>query len=202
MEVLFINFIKTEFFAIIFVLSLSFLIRLSANSMLFVWIIKFPGMVFHEIAHLLFGLITFAQPTKVTLLPKKLEDGTIVLGSVSFLKINNFNAFLISMAPFILMVIAYFIFKEQEIMKFIYNLINIEEYWVKRILKLYILTILLSSSIPSTTDFKVMYSKYIGSILWIIVIVNLAYYYTLNETFLLQNEMIEIKLCKYLNYCP
>jgi hypothetical protein len=106
-----------------------------------------PGTFAHETMHFILGVFFKAKPTSVSIIPKKIESG-YVLGSVSFSNMNFINALPVSMAPFFLIPLSfylmvhfsdYFLFNEMNRVYagfFIYNL------WI--------------SSIPSVTDFKLL----------------------------------------------
>ncbi|NVO00466.1 MAG: hypothetical protein HXX17_14195 [Geobacteraceae bacterium] len=89
-----------------------FMLHRSARSahILVTCIIRLPGVVLHELAHLLTGLLLRAQPVGFSLLPKQRCDGRWTLGSVAFRRVTAFNAVPIALAPLGLLPSAYFIY--------------------------------------------------------------------------------------------
>lgn len=72
-------------------------------------IIRLPGVVLHELAHLLTGILLRAQPVGFSLLPRSRGDGRWTLGSVVFRRVTAFNGVPIALAPLGLLPFAYFI---------------------------------------------------------------------------------------------
>jgi hypothetical protein len=64
------------------------------------------GVMLHELAHLLVGILLRARPTRLSLMPRRVGNYWH-LGSVSFSHITAFNAVPIAFAPLILAGIAY-----------------------------------------------------------------------------------------------
>lgn len=64
--------------------------------------IELFGVFLHELSHALVGFLLGAQPTGGTLIPKKLPDGSWILGSVRLKNVRWFNGFFISMAPLLI----------------------------------------------------------------------------------------------------
>jgi hypothetical protein len=131
-----------------------------------------PATFLHELCHFTVGLITFAKPISFNILPKK-QDNSYVLGNVDFKNINFFNAFLTGLAPVLLIIGLYFLDKNnfalyKKIWGYIFN--STELNIVSFIILVYINYILIYSGIPSSQDFKVVFSHPIGLILWLIVI--------------------------------
>lgn len=56
------------------------------------------GVILHESAHLLAGILFRARPSRMTLLPRRTNHGWR-LGSVSFTRINALNAVPVALAP-------------------------------------------------------------------------------------------------------
>jgi hypothetical protein len=67
------------------------------------------GVFFHELAHLLTGIVLFAKPTCFSLIPHRTEGGW-QLGSVTFKRLNAFNSCPVGLAPLGLIAVAYFLF--------------------------------------------------------------------------------------------
>jgi hypothetical protein len=82
----------------------------SAN-ILVVCIIRLPGVVLHELAHLLTGILLRAQPAGFSLIPQRRGDGRWTLGSVAFRRVTAFNAVPIAFAPLGLVPLAYYAYR-------------------------------------------------------------------------------------------
>ncbi len=80
--------------------------RSSGALVLVLW--NLTGVILHEAAHLLVGLLLRARPTSVSLLPHREGDGWR-LGSVSFRGITAFNAVPVALAPLGLVGVAYWL---------------------------------------------------------------------------------------------
>jgi hypothetical protein len=140
--------------------------------------VYFIGTFFHELAHYLIALFTtFRWPEKISLFPKiEKHNGTktIVLGYVDINKknLNIFNAFLIGMAPLLLLYLAYLVSKY--FFTFYVQLfeINLGTY----LLYLFLITTLIVNSVPSSADFKVARIK--GSIYLYIMLIFIYFTYT------------------------
>lgn len=111
---------------------------------------NFIGVALHEICHLLVGLVLFASPTGFSLVPKSDGNGKWVMGSVRFRKLNAVNSLPIGLAPLLLVVIAFMMYR----------------HWNKwfapslgSILGLYfVVFLLLYESLPSAQDLKVAFN--------------------------------------------
>ncbi|GAM09431.1 hypothetical protein OR1_01709 [Geobacter sp. OR-1] len=68
------------------------------------------GVVLHELAHLLSGLILGAGPTGFSIIPRRSDTGW-KLGSVTFRKVNAFNAVPVALAPLGLAFAAYIVWQ-------------------------------------------------------------------------------------------
>lgn len=62
-----------------------------------------PGTVAHELLHYLAGLLTFARPLSIRLLPRRQADGVWELGSVSFARLRWWNSVPVGLAPIALL---------------------------------------------------------------------------------------------------
>ena len=184
-----------ENFFFLFILFFSYLsyIRFSiANKNIILLSLFFlPATFLHELAHLIVGIATFAKPTSFNLIPKK-ENDSYVLGSVNFKNINFFNAFPVSIAPLILLVLVYVLDKNNfQIYKKAYELIfhNTFEFNLFTFLSLiYLNYILIYSGIPSVQDFRVLISKPVGLFFWILVIIIIiGFHYDYEISFILEN---------------
>ena len=59
---------------------------------------ELPGVIVHELAHLLTALLLGGKPQSISIIPHKLADGSYRLGSVSFHP-RWYNGALIALAP-------------------------------------------------------------------------------------------------------
>jgi hypothetical protein len=82
--------------------------RARAAGILAVCLIRLPGVVLHELAHLLTGLLLGAEPSGFSLVPKRRGSGW-TLGSVAFRRVNVFNAVPIAFAPLGLVPLAWYL---------------------------------------------------------------------------------------------
>ncbi len=121
-----------------------------------VWVIYFMGTFFHELAHFLVSLVTFGKPYWFSVIPhseinKESGEKMITLGHVKSSNVRWWNVFFISMAPFLLLPLSYYVYLHF----FDYIEMNL---WT---LILYVFTIvsLLFSSIPSGVDFKNVFNR-------------------------------------------
>ena len=69
-------------------------------------ILQFTGVLIHESLHFIVGLLTMAQPSSISLIPK-VEGKRLVLGSVGFLGLTWFNAWITALAPLLALPIIY-----------------------------------------------------------------------------------------------
>jgi len=99
-------------FGILLVLAM-FLLNRSARSsnILVVCITQLPGVVLHELAHLLTGILLRAEPGSFSLIPERRGDGRWTLGSVAFRRVTAFNAVPIAFAPIGLVPLAYYVYR-------------------------------------------------------------------------------------------
>lgn len=147
------NFIldKKFFFAIFFAAVLGRILQSSKSNIFSAWIMFLTGTFFHEMAHFLVGLVTFSMPYKFSIIPKKSEDGNgYILGHVKFLNSNWYNIAITSLAPVLLMPLAYFVY-DYYFFYFEFNLLNF-------IIWIFLIVSLLFSSIPSSVDIKNIFS--------------------------------------------
>jgi len=68
--------------------------------------LHFSGVLVHEMLHLLVGFLTMAKPNSISLTPRMI-DGRMVLGSVGFVGLNWWNAWLTGLAPLLALPIIY-----------------------------------------------------------------------------------------------
>lgn len=58
-----------------------------------------PGTIAHELLHFIAGLLTGARPVGLSVLPKKQNDGTWLLGAVTFNNLRWWNSVPVGLAP-------------------------------------------------------------------------------------------------------
>lgn len=133
-----------------------------------------PGTIIHEFWHFFIGLILNAKPVDFTIIPKRNENGGLVLGSVGFKNINFFNALPTALAPLLSIVIIFFFFKDIISVEY---LINFNNNTYKDYIIIYIIYIAIISSIPSTTDFKVLFSYPVGVLFYLSIFIGFLYFY-------------------------
>jgi hypothetical protein len=80
-----------------------------SSNILVVCITRLPGVVLHELAHLLAGLLLRAEPAGFSLIPRRRGDARWTLGSVSFRRVTALNAVPIAFAPLGLVPIAWYL---------------------------------------------------------------------------------------------
>lgn len=113
---------------------------------LFLTIAMLPGVVLHELAHLVAGILFGASPSCFSLLPKKNNTGW-VMGSVQFGSVTALNAVPIALAPMALLPVAVLLYK--------YWFAFMEKSFVNTEILYVILFVLCFNSIPSSQDLKV-----------------------------------------------
>ena len=135
----------------------------------FILIYTFIGTVFHELAHFSMGVTFYAKPVWFSLIPKRNGD-SYVLGSVEFENIRFYNALPVALAPLVLNFFAYQLY--------FYSL-SLDIHF--KIAFSFLIFNLIISSIPSSTDIKVILNKFSSIIFYILII--LVYYLFINNYF-------------------
>lgn len=105
-----------------------------------------PATFFHELAHFTISFFTLGRPKKISLLPRRSEKGW-VLGYVESHNLNWINGSLITLAPLLLLPLAFFYLElsaSEENLLFIF-------------LKGYVIANLILGMTPSPTDFKIAF---------------------------------------------
>lgn len=86
--------------------------RTRLSNITVLYISQLPGIVLHESAHLLVGILFMASPRGLSLIPRRHRStGGWTLGSVSFGRVTALNAVPIALAPISLMPLACYIYK-------------------------------------------------------------------------------------------
>ena len=155
--------------AILILFAWLLLLKLSCNHIFSIGLLGFVGVLMHELMHLVVGLLLFAKPININLLPKRGAQGWI-LGSVSFTNLTIFNAVFVSLAPLLLLPIAVFIFY-----KGMLPLVETQQYgWL--VLAGYGAATLLFNAWPSSTDFKQGAASFIFWLVCCFVLLALNYW--------------------------
>ena len=133
---------------IVLVSSLFLLARQTRSApILVICLTRLPGVILHELAHLLAGILFRARPESFNLIPQRRGDGRWALGSVAFRRVTAFNAVPIAFAPLALVPLAYLLFR------FWFDWLAIS---LANTLLLYgLLFILVANALPSRQDLRV-----------------------------------------------
>lgn len=110
-------------------------------------LVNIPGTFLHELMHYTVGLILNARPCNFTLLPKRAENGSYIMGSVGFRNVTFYNAVPAAMAPLLLLVIGFYINR--------YYLPQMAPTMPNYILYVLVQTIIIENAMPSGADFRV-----------------------------------------------
>lgn len=146
----------------------------SKSNIFTAWIMYLIGTLFHELAHLVVSIITYGKPTWFSIFPSKQrnemnETVGYTLGYVSSKNLQWYNVFLVAMAPLLLLPLSYWIY------------LHFFDYFDKSIISMlsyiFIIISLLFSSIPSSTDFKLVFNKRIIQNLIVPVVIILLLFY-------------------------
>jgi len=140
-----------NFFLILIVILVTRFKDYTSGNIFGIWIANLLGTFFHELAHLSVSALMLGKPTKVSLFPSKQENGKYILGYVESSNVKWYNAFPISMAPLLLLALAFYFNK--------YYFEYIEENIYTYIVYIFVTVTLLENAIPSMQDFKVGFSN-------------------------------------------
>ena len=94
--------------AALFILLVALHRQTKSSGVLVIVMWNLTGVILHELAHLLVGLLCRAQPTAVSLIPHR-AGPRWRLGSVTFRRITPFNAVPVALAPLGLAALAYLV---------------------------------------------------------------------------------------------
>lgn len=86
--------------------ALAFLIRIGSAAHPFFFLFTVAGTLCHELAHFSVGLLTNAEPTGLTVLPRR-TGRTWELGSVRFANLRWYNAAPAALAPLLVIVLPF-----------------------------------------------------------------------------------------------
>lgn len=125
-------------------------------------LINIPGTLLHELMHFLVGGMFNARPVNFTIIPKKADDGSYIMGSVGFRNITFYNAIPAAMAPLLLLPIGFYLNR--------YLLPNMSPSFWSYIFYVFIQTIIIENAIPSRTDFKVAGLYFSGVLMYVVLL--------------------------------
>lgn len=137
------------------------------NNFYLISLLTLPGTFMHELMHFMASFFTFGRPIKFSIFPKK-SKGTIVLGSVSSANVTWYNALIISLAPLLLYILAYY-------MTLSLASITTPLYYYATI---YFIANILFAGTPSPADWRLAFQKS-WLILSVLLLAALEYYFKL-----------------------
>jgi len=111
-------------------------------------LLGFPGVVMHELMHLLVGLVLLAKPTSLNLIPRRVGNQWH-FGSVSFTGLTILNAAPVAYAPLLLLWLAWFAWHHW-MLPFV-----LAHHYLEASVAGYLIACAVFYSVPSTTDMKV-----------------------------------------------
>lgn len=146
--------------------------RVASRNIISCWLFNIPGTVLHELAHFVIAFVSNGRPCGFSILPKKqVVNGNkyYQLGSVKIANASWYNSFFIAFAPLLLWIPIILLNK--------FFFFYLEDNLLNNILFVYLLIVLIDSSIPSRADFKQAYegSKHILFAMIIVVFSYLLY---------------------------
>ncbi len=132
-------------------------------------IAAFPGTLLHEFLHFIAGLLTFGRPTGFSVIPRRVSRG-YALGSVRFAHVRWYNAWLIGLAPLLLLPMALFLLVWR--VQGLHGFVLMEIFWA------YLLATLIYASMPSWPDIKIAAVSF-----WLWVFAAAVYWIVTSEGF-------------------
>ncbi|MBF0448503.1 MAG: hypothetical protein HQL67_09905 [Magnetococcales bacterium] len=155
------NLPDNRLFLIVVVLLMARIRRITTANRFLIGLINLIGTFFHELAHYLVGWLLLARPSGFSVWPKAKLGGGLVLGSVSFANLRFYNALPTALAPLLLVILAYYIDQEFFIL--------IQQAPLSYLIYIFIMVILLENAIPSSTDLKVAFSQWGGTLFYLLI---------------------------------
>ena len=89
-------------------LALALVIRALARRHPFFFLFTLAGTICHELAHFVVGLVTFARPASLSVLPRRAVGGW-QLGSVTLARVRWYNAAPSALAPLLLLMLPWWV---------------------------------------------------------------------------------------------
>jgi len=150
------------------------LLRAARHSPWGIALLAFPGTIAHELTHLVVGFVLHAKPLAVSLRPRRNERGWM-LGSVAFSNIGLLNGAFVTLAPLLLLPIAW--------LCFVHVLLPlwVEGQWGWWLLGGYLTATAVFAALPSFQDLKVGGPSLLLYVV-LVVVLALAYRYTAGST--------------------
>jgi len=111
-------------------------------------LIGFPGVLMHELMHLVIGTILLAKPVSFNLIPRRVGN-TWQFGSVSFSGLTLINSAPVAYAPLLLLGVAWILFHHWMLP------LLLTQHFGLWMLSGYLIACAIFSSLPSITDIKV-----------------------------------------------
>jgi hypothetical protein len=124
------------------------LLLLAQRQFFHIALLGFPGVVMHELMHLLVGVVLLARPVSLNLIPRRVGNQW-QFGSVSFSGLTIFNAAPVAYAPLLLLGAAWFCFH-----RWMLPLV-LEHHYLEAAAGGYLIACAILYSVPSMTDLKV-----------------------------------------------
>lgn len=125
------------------ILSCIIIFNLLKNRFFFFYLITLPATFFHELAHFIISAFLNGKPSKLSIIPKKENNGW-TLGYVISNNSTWYNQCFISLAPFLLLPLSIYCL----------DLIIQEQNLIKLSLYGYLIGNLIEGAMPSSSDFK------------------------------------------------
>lgn len=104
------NFSVNELLYLLPTLTIAALLKFLMKKHPIFFTLNLVGTLSHELCHFFVGYLTFANPTAISIIPRK-ESSSWTLGSVTFKSLRWFNAAPTALAPLILIVVPIFVSK-------------------------------------------------------------------------------------------
>lgn len=160
-------FFNNRFYMILLVVFLMRLKYASYRSFFVSALVNIPGTFLHEFMHLIVGAAFNAQPVNFTIIPKKNDDGSYTMGSVSFRNITFYNAVPASLAPLLLLPLSFYLNR--------FWLPTLDPTMLNYIMYIFMQTIIIENAIPSRTDFRVAGLFFSGVLLYTFLFIILLF---------------------------
>lgn len=142
--------IRDRFAIILFVCAFLRLRSRAYRSMTAAALFEMPGTIFHELSHFIMGILTNAQPTKISVWPEQNDDGTWSMGSVTLSNITWYNCLPVGLAPLLMFPAAFWI--ERNFFEYI------EFGLLSGIAYLLLIVTLIENCLPSKADIRIAFS--------------------------------------------
>lgn len=142
------------------------LLQLARRWMPLFALLVWPGTVLHELSHWGVALLLGGKPTAPDLVPVRTERGRWRLGSIGIRRVRWFNALPIGLAPLLLAPAAVWLL--------LHATRTPATHW-SHWLGLYGVAAIAASCLPSIADWKIVASRPLGSLLYLLLAAGLAW---------------------------